>query len=95
MKWTFRISIDVNKGREKVFSLRKFLPFFQRLHDEGKNRVNSCFSKTRFNDKYGAESCAWFKRHPDIRHAAYECPICDGWHITTKEEWIDKKNANA
>jgi hypothetical protein len=84
MKWSADINFDIYKGRKRIFSLKKLIPFIGNWRKIYKNRYRSCLGKTRYKSDYEAMNAAWFKKHPDIRHAAYLCPVCDGWHITTR-----------
>lgn len=83
MKWDIDIALEISHGRHRVFSLRRWVPLFQAWHIEHKNRARSCYSKTRFPNEQSALNTGWFKQHP-VKHSAYQCDLCDGWHLTTQ-----------
>jgi hypothetical protein len=85
MKWDIQIAFEVYRGRRRIFSLRRLIPLFQRWYRQSKDRARSCYSKTRYPNEQAAMNAGWFKKHT-VKHAAYNCEVCDGWHITTKEQ---------
>ena len=83
MKLDIDIALEISFGRKRVFSLRNLVPLFQKWHNEHRDNCRSCFGKTRYQSEQGALNAGWFKKH-DVKHSAYFCPNCDGWHITTR-----------
>lgn len=45
-----------------------------------------CRKKTRYADEYQAEKAAkdCMRNRPQQRLRVYDCPDCDGWHLTHK-----------
>jgi hypothetical protein len=84
MKWSLEIAFEVKKGRQTVFSLRNLIPAIKRWHREHKLRIHGCFAKSRYTNRQNAMNAEWFRKRPTVWHDAYECDVCDGWHITTK-----------
>lgn len=82
-QWNVDIGLEISFGRKRVFSLRNLVPLFQRWHEQHRARCRSCFGKTRYPTEQGALNAGWFKKHT-VKHSAYLCEVCDGWHITTK-----------
>jgi hypothetical protein len=86
MKWDIKFDLTISRGRKRLFVLERFLPFLKTWKERHKNAYYSCFRKTRFTSQGAAMNCMWFKKNADApAFSAYNCEICEGWHITTEK----------
>jgi hypothetical protein len=86
MKWDIKFDLTISRGRKRIFVIERLLPFLKKLKEQHKNAYYSCFRKTRFTSHGAAMNAMWFKKHPEApKFSAYNCEICEGWHITTEK----------
>ena len=86
MRWDVKFDLTVSRGRKRIFVVERLFPFLKRWKEKHKTAYYSCFRKTRFTSKESAMNAMWFKKHPEApAFSAYNCEICEGFHITTEK----------
>lgn len=70
--------------RTKVNKYREFSRVQERHIRKDGRKVHKCASKIRFSTMNGAQAAV--QKQPDKPLAAYHCPMCQGYHLTTKRE---------
>lgn len=89
-----------NRGNDKRHRYAKRKHFLEKKRQKEalksyapSQRRRMCGSKVRYKSVAEAEAVARYRMNngaPKLR--TYRCPICGGWHLTSKELWKHKNH---